>query len=225
MSLLDWFKPKTTSKHTAMPTQTRGKERWVVLDVETSGLDPQKAQLLAVACIGLQVDWAARTLCINPGDSFEIVIQPKRTVEDKDNILIHGIGMQRQKMGLPGWQALPLLRDFLADAPLLAFHAWFDQIMLDRHFLSELGKPLPNPWLDIEKLCAVTQADAKAEDLDEWLQHFNLDCPARHEAAADAFVEAEVLQRIWPQLMKELGDKASWQGLKRIEKLDQWFAR
>ncbi|MBS7806729.1 3'-5' exonuclease [Variovorax sp. PCZ-1] len=219
MGLLDWFKQKSVAS--AEPVR----ERWVVLDVETSGLDPQKAQLLAVACIGLRVDWTTRTLAITPGDSFEIVIQPERTVEDKDNILIHGIGMQRQQMGLPGWQALPMLRDFLADAPLLAFHAWFDQIMLDRHFLSELGKPLKNPWLDIEKLCAVTQPDAKAEDLDQWLNHFNLTCPARHEAAADAFVEAEVLQCIWPQLMKEMGSSPSWQGLKRVEKLDQWLSR
>jgi DNA polymerase III subunit epsilon len=218
MSLLSWFK-------NAEPEAQNAKERWVVLDVETSGLDAPTAQLLAVACIGLSVDWAARTLSITPGDSFEIVIQPKRPVDDVSNILVHGIGMQRQQMGLPGWQALPLLRDFLADAPLLAFHAWFDQILLERHFLSELGKPLKNPWLDIEKLCSVTQPDAKAEDLDQWLTHFNLTCPARHEAAADAFVEAEILQCIWPQLMKELSDKPSWQGLKKLEKLDQWLSR
>jgi DNA polymerase-3 subunit epsilon len=219
MGLLDWLHKKNTASATPV------RERWVVLDVETSGLDPQRAQLLAVACIGLQVDWATRTLAITPGDSFEIVIQPKHTVEDKDNILIHGIGMQRQQMGLPGWQALPMLHNFLADAPLLAFHAWFDQILLDRHFQSELGKPLKNPWLDIEKLCAVTQPDAKAEDLDQWLAHFNITCSARHEAAADAFVEAEVLQCIWPQLMKELGVAPSWQGLKKLEKLDQWLSR
>lgn len=213
----NWFKNSTAPA----PAQ----QRWVVLDVETSGLDPEKAQLLAVACIGLEVNWPARTLTICPGDSFEIVIQPAQTVMDVDNILIHGIGMQRQQMGMPGWQALPMLRDFLQDAPLLAFHAWFDQIMLERHFLSELGKPLPNPWLDIEKLCAVTQPEAQAEDLDQWLQHFNIICPARHEAAADAFVEAEVLQRIWPQLMKELGKNPSWQGLKKLEKLDQWLSR
>lgn len=217
MSWKDWFKSATTPQ--------ASKQRWVVLDVETSGLDPHNAQLLAVACIGLQVDWALRTLAIAPGDSFEIVIQPEKSVEDKDNILIHGIGMQRQQMGLPAWQALPMLRDFLQDAPLLAFHAWFDQIMLERHFLAKLGQPLHNPWLDIEKLCAVTHAEAQAEDLDQWLLHFNITCPARHEAAADAFVEAEVLQCIWPDLMKELGKSPSWQGLKKLEKLDQWLSR
>jgi DNA polymerase III subunit epsilon len=221
MGLKDWLGLSASPDQ----GQSLGVERWVVLDVETSGLDPQTAQLLAVACVGLNVDWQRKTLSIAPGDSFEIVIQPREPVQDVSNILIHGIGMQRQQMGLPGWQALPILRDFLQDAPLLAFHAWFDQIMLDRHFASELGKPLANPWLDIEKLCAVTQPDAKAEDLDQWLTHFNITCPARHEAAADAFAEAEILQSIWPQLMKELGAKPSWQGLKRLEKLDQWLSR
>jgi DNA polymerase III subunit epsilon len=223
MGLKDWL--GISGKAVPAKEAQRGKERWVVLDVETSGLDADTAQLLAVACVGVQVDWQQRTLSIAPGDSFEIVIQPRTPVQDVGNILIHGIGMQRQQMGLPGWQALPLLRDFLADAPLLAFHAWFDQLLLERHFLSELGKPLPNPWLDIEKLCSVTQPDVKAEDLDQWLEVFNITCPTRHEAAADAFAEAEILQRIWPQLMKELGGKASWHGLKKLEKLDQWLSR
>jgi DNA polymerase III subunit epsilon len=200
-------------------------QRWVVLDVETSGLDVQTAELLAVACVGLEVNVAAQSLCIKPGDSFEIVIQPAKPVQDVSNILIHGIGMQRQQMGLPAWQALPLLRDYLQDAPLLAFHAWFDQALLARHCAATLGQALSNPWLDIEKLCAVTQPDAKAEDLDQWLTYFSIECPARHEAAADAFAEAEILQRIWPSLVKEMNDQPSWQGLKKLEKLDQWLSR
>jgi DNA polymerase III subunit epsilon len=200
-------------------------ERWVVLDVETSGLDTQTAQLLAVACVAVHVDWQQRSLHIVPGDSFEIVIKPQRPVSDKENILIHGIGMQRQQMGLPGWQALPLLLAYLQDAPLLAFHAWFDKTLLERHCLSELGQPLKSVWCDIEKLCSVTQPEANAADLDQWLDHFDISCEARHEAAADAFAEAEILQRIWPALLKEMGDSPSWQGLKKIEKLDQWKYR
>ena len=222
MGIKDWLKWPTATSPPAGKTQ---QERWVVLDVETSGLDTDTAQLLAVACIALHVDWQHNTLSITPGDSFEIVIKPAQPVQDVSNILIHGIGMQRQQMGLPAWQALPLLSDYLKDAPLLAFHAWFDQALLSRYFQMVLGQDLPNTWLDIEKLCSVTQPDAKAEDLDEWLDHFDITCPARHEAAADAFAEAEILQRIWPQLIKELGKTPSWQGLKRIEKLDQWLSR
>jgi DNA polymerase-3 subunit epsilon len=223
MGLKDWL--GIFNKALPMQGKLSPKERWVVLDVETSGLDTQTAQLLAVACVAVHVDWQRNTLTVVPGDSFEVVIKPRRPVVDVDNILIHGIGMQRQQSGLPGDQALQLLQSYLQDAPLLAFHAWFDQILLERHFISELGKPLPNPWLDIEKLCSVTEPDSKAEDLDQWLTHFNITCPARHEAAADAFAEAEVLQHIWPALLKELGAKPSWLGLKKLEKLDQWLSR
>jgi DNA polymerase-3 subunit epsilon len=183
------------------------------------------AQLLAVACVGLQVDWQAKTIHITPGDSFEIVIKPNTPVDDEDNILIHGIGMQRQELGVPGPQALTLLRDYLQDCPLLAFHAWFDQTLLERHYQSELGTQLPNPWLDIEKLCAVMQPNTQAQDLDQWLAHFNIVCAARHEAASDAFAEAEVLQRIWPLLIKDMGSAPSWHSLKSIEKLKHWLPR
>jgi DNA polymerase III subunit epsilon len=221
--LRQWLGLKNKPLSTANPSATT--MRWVVLDVETSGLDVNTAQLLAVACVGLQVDWHAKTICIVPGDSFEIVIKPAMLVEDESNILIHGIGRQRQQLGVPCAHALTLLRDFLQDCPLLAFHAWFDQTLLGRYYQSELGTQLPNPWLDIEKLCAVMQPKVQAQDLDQWLAHFNIVCASRHEAASDAFAEAEVLQRIWPLLIKDMGMSPSWQALKKLEKLKHWLPR
>ena len=61
--------------------------RWVMLDVETSGLDARRDQLLAIAAIGLQVDWPAKRLSIAPGDSFEVVLQQERP-SARDNILL-----------------------------------------------------------------------------------------------------------------------------------------
>jgi DNA polymerase III subunit epsilon len=194
-------------------------ERWIVLDVETSGLDPEVAQLLAIACVGLRVNWARRTLTIVPGDSFEVVIKPEQSVQDKDNILVHGIGLQRQEAGLPGWQAMKMFTDFIGDAPLLAFHAWFDKRMMDRHGDLYVGQRLNNPWVDIEKLCAVTHPDLPYESLDDWMDHYDISCPARHEAAADTYAECEVLQRIWPLVAL---DAFSFKDLVRMEKQERW---
>jgi DNA polymerase III subunit epsilon len=194
-------------------------ERWIVLDVETSGLDPEVAQLLAIACVGIRVNWARRTLTIVPGDSFEVVIKPEQSVQDKDNILIHGIGLQRQGAGLPGWQAMKMFTDFIGDAPLLAFHAWFDKRMIDRHSDLYLGRRLKNPWVDIEKLCSVTHPELPHESLDDWMAHYDITCAARHEAAADTYAECEVLQRIWPMVSR---DAISFSDLVKMEKQERW---
>lgn len=196
-------------------------ERWIVLDVETSGLNPEVAQLLAIACVGLRVNWAQRTLTIVPGDSFEIVIKPEKKVQDKDNILVHGIGLQRQEAGLPGWQALKMFTDFVQSAPLLAFHAWFDKRMLERHCDLYLGERLKNQWVDIEKLCAITHPELPCESLDDWMSHYGITCPARHEAAADSYAECEVLQRIWPLLSR---DAVSFADLVNMQKQQRWVS-
>ena len=49
--------------------------RWVVLDVETSGLDIHRDRLLAIAAIAIRVDWASKTLRVDLGDSFEVVLR------------------------------------------------------------------------------------------------------------------------------------------------------
>ncbi len=131
--------------------------RWVVLDVETSGLDPAASRLLAIAAIAVHVDWRTRRLAIALGDSFEVV------VSSRDNILLHGIGEQRQREGLPPEQALRAFAAFVGRSPLLAFHAAFDQALIGRYGRAHLGARLRNPWVDIEQLCAVTHPGAKSE--------------------------------------------------------------
>jgi DNA polymerase-3 subunit epsilon len=50
MSLRDWLRGR--------PAFVADEARWVMLDVETSGLDAARDQLLAIAAIAMEVDWA-----------------------------------------------------------------------------------------------------------------------------------------------------------------------
>lgn len=196
--------------------------RWVVLDVETSGLDPQRDQLLAIAAIAVQVDWAGKRLSILPGDSFEVVLRQTSVASAKDNILLHGIGLQRQREGMPPEEALRAFERFIGHSPLLAFHAPFDQAMIGRHVLAHLGAALPNRWVDIEQLCAVTHEKVKARALDEWLAHFGIVCAPRHQAAADTLAECELLLRIWPKMA---GQCHSWRDVEKLAAHQRWIAR
>lgn len=196
--------------------------RWVVLDVETSGLNPQRDQLLAIAAIAVRVDWLARRLSITPGDSFEVVLRQSEVACARDNILLHGIGLQRQREGEPMPDGLRAFAHFAGNSPLLAFHAPFDRAMINRFVQAQLGTVLPNRWVDIEQLCAVTHEKVRARALDEWLAHFNIVCAHRHQAAADTLAECELLLRIWPQMA---GQCKSWRDVEKLAGQQRWIAR
>jgi DNA polymerase-3 subunit epsilon len=194
--------------------------RWLVVDVEASGLDAAGDRLLAIAALGLQVDWAARRVSIVLGDSFEVVLRQDHP-STRDNILLHGIGAARQADGVAAADALAGFARFAGSSPLLAFHAAFDETLVGR-VARHVGIRLPNPWLDIEQLCAVTQPGAKARALDEWMAVFGIRCAARHRAAADALAEAELLLRIWPPVAAEC---RSWKDVRRLAARHRWLAR
>jgi DNA polymerase-3 subunit epsilon len=196
-------------------------DRWIMLDVETSGLDTRRDSLLAIAAIGMQVNWSRKTLSIALADSFEVVLQ-QDAASSKGNILIHGIGAQAQRAGMAPAQALHAFSQFAGNSPLLAFHAAFDQAMIGRHARQHLGAALPNPWLDIDHLCAVTFESVRARALDDWMHHFGIECAVRHQAAADTLAECELLQRIWPKVAAQC---SQWRDVQRLAAQHRWLAR
>jgi DNA polymerase III subunit epsilon len=176
----------------------------LVLDVESSGLDVRRDRLLAIAAVAVRTDGARPA--IDLGDSFELVLrQPEaESPPDKANILLHGIGVGSQRAGQDRVTALQAFARFAGTSPLLAFHAAFDRGMIERALRAEQLPPLPNPWLDIEPLAAVLHPQVLARSLDEWMAHFDIRCPVRHQAAADTLATAELLLRLWPALRAEL---------------------
>lgn len=211
MGLAAWWKGRAA----ADPT------RWLMVDVETSGLDASRDRLLAIAAIGMRVDWPKRRLAVTLGDSFEVVLR-QEAPSTRANILLHGIGVQRQREGVPAREALEAFAAFAGDAPLLAFHAAFDQTLIARHARQAMGAGLPNRWLDIEHLCGVTHPQVRARSLDEWMAHFGIRCAARHQAIADTLAECDLLLRIWPQVAAEC---ASWRDVERLAARHRWVAR
>lgn len=212
MGLLAWWRAREAARHAA---------RWVVVDVETSGLDAARDRLLAIAAVGVRVHWESRRLAVVLGDSFDLVVR-QEVPSGRDNILVHGIGVQRQKDGVPASDALAAFARFAGDAPLLAFHAAFDRRLMGRYSRAALGAPLANRWADIEHLCAVSAPGVTARSLDEWMAHFGVRCAARHVAIADALAECELLLRVWPKLAPECAD---WRDVERLASHHRWLTR
>lgn len=196
--------------------------RWVVLDVEASSLDASRAQLLAVAAVGVRFDDRPSRPRIALGDSFEAVLRHDEPAADKPNILLHGIGVGAQRAGREPAAALQAFGRWAADAPLLAFHAAFDRELLDRACAAALGRRLRNAWLDLEPVARIARPDAKARSLDDWLALFGIAVAHRHQAAADVLATAELLMRLWPALAKQV-PKPTLRELRRLSAQQRWI--
>jgi DNA polymerase-3 subunit epsilon len=195
--------------------------RWIVLDVETSGLNPHSDRLLAIAAVALDVSPDFERIAIVIGDSYEAVLK-QDLPSSKDNILIHRIGAQAQADGRSPIEVLEEFRSWLGDCPLLAFHSAFDEAMLSRAYALAGLKPLQNEWLDIEPLAKITGVNPSLRALDDWLGYFGIECAVRHQAAADTFATAELLMRLWPYLKREA---SSWASLRSIARQANWIPR
>jgi DNA polymerase-3 subunit epsilon len=191
-------------------------ERWIVLDVETTGLDPSSDRLLAIAAIAIQVGTGFTKPAIVLGDSYEAVIK-QDLASDKDHI---GVGAQEN--GRLPKEVLEEFRQWVGDAPLLAFHAPFDIGMISRAYHAYNLAPLQNDWIDIEPLVAIAGGNSKARALDDWLVFFGLECAVRHQAASDALVTCELLLRIWDRMKKE---GSSLRELRYLAKQGAWIPR
>jgi DNA polymerase-3 subunit epsilon len=166
--------------------------RMLVVDVESTGLDVRRDRLLAigaVALVGGRIDLA---------DSFYRVLR-QDTASSRENILVHGIGGTEQTSGDDPIEVLLAFLEYAGKAPLVAFHAGFDEIMIDRavrHFLRSTAFR-QRRWLDLAFLAPALHPGEQHADLhalDDWLGCYGITVYRRHDALADALATAQLLQ-------------------------------
>jgi DNA polymerase-3 subunit epsilon len=173
-----------------------GAERWVVLDVETSGMNVAADALISIGAVAMV---GGRVL---PGDSLEFVVRQTQT-SSRENILVHGVGRAAQLAGVDPAQAVERFLDYIGRAPLIAFHAPFDRGFLARAIKTYVNTPFDNPWLDLAELAPAVDPKARLKSLDEWLGRYAIPVSARHSAAADAFATALLAARLLPEAARQ----------------------
>ena len=116
--------------------------RYVVVDVETTGLNLMQDRLISIGAVAVVNGKIAL------GDSFYVVLQ-QLAASEKGNILLHGIGSTAQLGGEPPADALLAFLDYLGKSPLIAFHVTFDETMIRRAMKDYLGYSFKHTWLDM----------------------------------------------------------------------------
>jgi DNA polymerase III subunit epsilon len=204
-------------KHTSVDlTGAFDGSRYVVVDVETTGLDLSSDRLIAIgACAMVNGK-------VSVADSFEVVLRQDH-VSSRDNILIHGIAGETQREGVDPVQALLDFLDFLGESPLVAFHVAFDETMIRRAMKTYLGLNFKHPWLDLAYVLPglLPEYARRHRALDDWTGHFGIGNFARHSALADALSTAQLFQCAIPIAL--LNRARHYKSLQDLEKAQRWI--
>jgi DNA polymerase-3 subunit epsilon len=173
--------------------------RWVVVDCETTGLDPARDALVAVGAVALR---AGR---IEAGEGFHAVVRPAAADAGHGAAaaLVHGIGAEAQLAGRAPREALEAFNAFAAGALPVAFHAAFDAAVLRRAAVQAGAPAVAAPWLDLAQLAPALNPARRARSLDEWLAVFGIPLQGRHDAMCDAFATAQLLQVLLAQAERQ----------------------
>jgi DNA polymerase-3 subunit epsilon len=200
MSLFSWLRPASLAlpadlqrrlerlpAAAALSECSLREQRWVVLDLETTGLNLNKDHVLSIGAVVIE-DGA-----IDFRQQFERTLQYPQ-VKLGPSVLIHGIGPSAIAAGSDPAQALLDLMEYIGESPVLAFHAPFDQHMLGRALKDHLGFKLQHPFLDVADIAPLLcpQAHIREAGLDDWIDWFKLEVFERHHASADALATAEL---------------------------------
>ncbi|MCB9948583.1 MAG: DNA polymerase III subunit epsilon [Rhodospirillaceae bacterium] len=161
--------------------------REVVLDTETTGLDPAKGdRIVEIGCIELMH-------LVPTGRQFHEYINPERPMSAEAES-VHGLD-DKFLADKPVFAAVagPFL-DFIGDAPLIIHNAGFDLAFLNAE-LARLDLPPIAKGRAVDTLAMARQRYPGAQaNLDALCARFGIDCTRRtlHGALLDSFLLAEV---------------------------------
>lgn len=200
----------------ADPAAALAAQRLVVVDVESSGLDPYHDRLISIGAVAVQAG------TVRLSDAFSVTLRQAEP-SDERNILVHRIGGTAQMAGLDPAGALMDFLEFAGKSPLVGFNADFDRVLIERAGCATLGAAPDSDWLDLAALAPalLPARTPRAGKLDDWLRLFAIENHQRHDALADAVATAQLLLAVLAAA-REQGIETCG-GLARLEKGYRWL--
>ncbi len=191
------------------------KFRFVCVDSESTGFDPERDSLVSLAGVGV----CEGEICLY--DEFSIVVP---VAYNTSAVTVHGITREAAAEGVEESEALLQFLDWIADGVIVGHHIQHDLKLINVACLRHFGYPLKNVCVDtLEAFLKIKQLGGFASI--EESQHYTLDALCeifsivphdRHTALGDAFLTAQILLRI----LKEAGKLSMW----NLEDLCAWYA-
>jgi DNA polymerase-3 subunit epsilon len=166
--------------------------REIVLDTETTGLDPSDGHRIIELCC-LELDNHLPT-----GRVYHTLVQPERDIPE-DSVRVHGLTAEKLA-DAPVFAAIAdELLGFIGDSRLVIHNAEFDLKFLNAEFAKLSQPPLP-PDRGVDTIAIAKRRFPGARySLDELCRRFNIDLSGR--AKHGARIDAELLAQVYLELV------------------------
>ena len=169
--------------------------RFVVLDSETTGLNPETDRIITIGAVAV----IAGDIVIQ--DSFDSLL---KVDENTSAVTVHGITRDQSSKGVEEPEALEAFLDYLQDGVIVGHHIGHDIATLDVACTRHWDMRLLNRSLDTMDLTLhLERAGAFAGrppirrfTLDSLCEMFGVIPHDRHTASGDAFITAQVFLRL-----------------------------
>jgi DNA polymerase III subunit epsilon len=169
--------------------------RFVVLDTETTGLDPRRDKIISIGALAV-IDGQ---MCLD--DSFEVLL---KVSYNNTSVTVHGITHDEAVGGMDEPEALLLFLDYLRDGVIVGHHIGHDIEVLNVACEKHFDLTLSNRALDTMDLTLHLDDDGafpnRPKDagfsLDALCELFGVAPHDRHTAGGDAFLTALVFLRL-----------------------------
>ena len=166
--------------------------REIVLDTETTGLDPNDGHRIIEICC-LELDNHLPT-----GRVFHTLIQPERDVPE-ESVRVHGLTAEKLMDAPLFGGIIDDLLAFMGDSPLVIHNAEFDLKFLNAEFARLDRSPLPAAR-GIDTIAMARRRFPGARfSLDELCRRFNIDLTVR--AKHGARIDTELLAQVYLELI------------------------
>ena len=169
--------------------------RFVVLDSETTGLDPRTDRIITIGAVAVE----AGDLVL--GDTFHSLI---RVSHNTPAVTVHGVTRDASRKGVEEATALEAFLEYLRDGVIVGHHIGHDVATFNAGYERHWGVQMLNRSLDTMELALLLERDGafagqpaiRHFTLDSLCERFGVIPHDRHTATGDAFITGQVFQRL-----------------------------
>ncbi|MGY3887024.1 3'-5' exonuclease [Aeromonas aquatica] len=169
-------------------------DEWVALDLETTSLDPGRAEIVAIGAVRIQGN---RLLT---GEALSLQVLPPASLSEQ-SVVIHGLRHQDLQQGMTLEAALRQLLAFIGPRELVGYHIAYDLRILNLACQRLWGLHLPQRGIEVSRLyhdrLYRRYPDAVIDlHLAAISHHLGLPALPPHDALSDAITAALIFLRL-----------------------------